>query len=281
MAYSKPSKYVEYTKLRYLILAIGALLVAGFSVDVYLNPSYYFGSSDNSGAGNSIRQIPSVSLTDPAVKKNQPGDFPSIAGGSNPSSTLSLAEIVHEEIGDNPVQGYIRQCLVLSGDIQMQSLGVFLNQHYQSLLDRRLKYHDRPKSILLFVFKDRESFEVGSGSNWLARLDFDEGEALEIEYKEKAIDALHSEPEVKFGYAEEERKSIFFELLEAERRGTLEAESAYFNNKENLTKEELFEMVELKKDLWEKYQKPVREKYGLTENQEVEITREALEKGWF
>ena len=86
--------------------------------------------------------------------------------------------------------------------------------------------------------------------------------------------------EDKFGFSKEERRMIYKELIASERQATKEADYKYPLDKLGITMDEIKKNGGLNNELREKYTKQVREKYGITEDQETKIVVEAFEEGW-
>jgi hypothetical protein len=85
--------------------------------------------------------------------------------------------------------------------------------------------------------------------------------------------------EIKFGFSVEERRAIFIELVETEDKATRDADEKYpivaTGTMEDLKKNANYNDERLKK-----YESEIREKYGLTEEQESEISLEGLLNNW-
>lgn len=88
------------------------------------------------------------------------------------------------------------------------------------------------------------------------------------------------ESEDKFGFSEEERRQIFKEIIAAEDRAMNEADTKYPLDKAGVTMDDFEKNSDLNNELTEKYKGQVRKKYGITEDQEMEIIVEAFMEGW-
>ena len=84
------------------------------------------------------------------------------------------------------------------------------------------------------------------------------------------------------GYTEEERKVIFFELLDLERQAEEEAISEFPIDEAdpNYSEENYDNYKELKRQLSRQYKAELAEKYGFTVDQIDAIRREGFQKDW-
>ena len=204
------------------------------------------------------------------------------------TSDIPEYSILSEEVYDAPVKTQIVLNLLVSGEISEQGLITLLNQHYSSLSTRTgFKYHDYPTNIYIYAYTSEERAESGMGL-WIAMLlkDYDDVEPT-INVNEQQIAQLDAQPEDKFGLSEPERQQIWYEIIEAERRASQEAQQEFPDldpldpdYSESAFMEQLNKQIELQRILDERYKNELAEKYGLTLEQLDEIAVEGLTKYW-
>jgi hypothetical protein len=78
----------------------------------------------------------------------------------------------------------------------------------------------------------------------------------------------------KFGLTLEQRKAVFAELADAERRAETDAESDVHEPPESM------EQVDRTQRLAQEYKAAVAARHGLTQEQAVEISAEGMAEGW-
>lgn len=84
------------------------------------------------------------------------------------------------------------------------------------------------------------------------------------------------EPDVRNGMSESERRTIFDTLVSAERKARSDADSRF----PLTTPENIDQNSELNQELTQEYKANVREQYGITEDVQIKIEVEGVQKGW-
>ncbi|MFC1467654.1 hypothetical protein ACFLQY_03045 [Verrucomicrobiota bacterium] len=206
-----------------------------------------------------------------------------------PSITLPTYEILNQDKYDAPIKTQLSIDVVVSGEITEQNLKLLLKELYSKAnATRGFKYHGgKPTHVFIYLYPTKVHAEAGMGQ-WLAMLSkVGDGAPIETNVKKELIANLGAEPEVKFGYSEEERKAIFRAIVLAEDKATTESERLYplpDPSKGGYSQEEaqkqFMKQAEANNALREKYTKQVAEKFELTTEQLRAISVESFEKNW-
>lgn len=193
-----------------------------------------------------------------------------------PEKTIVLPDyvIVKEDKYDAPVKTQVEQHILVTGEINEENLKDLLRQQFDSIMQRRgFKHHDAPTNVYIYTYDTKERAEAEQGL-WLAMLQMsplDNGEP-EITIKREQIARIGQEPEEKFGLSEAQRKEIYKEIIEAERRAT---DEAIVREPTDINKQ-----VKLQQELTEKYKDELANKYSLNEDQLISIGNEGITNQW-
>lgn len=133
---------------------------------------------------------------------------------------------------------------------------------------------DRPQLVFIYLYTSEQHASSGMGQ-WIGMVSKSGGEAEpSFSINEGELNSLGETPELKFGYTEEERKEIWFEIIHAEDRADAEAMEKYPDM------EPYDEYADYYDDLSAQYKQEVADAYELTMDQLDEIAFEGLSKNW-
>lgn len=96
-------------------------------------------------------------------------------------------------------------------------------------------------------------------------------------------EGLSRHSEEKFGLSEEKRRAIYREFMEAERRADEKAQKVYplSPGKDEFNRQQIDRQIDLMRSLTRKYIRQIRERHGITVEQQETIDVEAIKKGWY
>jgi hypothetical protein len=149
--------------------------------------------------------------------------------GDGSQSPLPEYRILDKEVYDVPIKTQIRLDVLASANVTPEGLRkLLLDLCRQTLSERGFKYHEgRPTHVFIYVYPTEEHQASGSGQ-WLGMLSKPgTDEEPRVALNEDFIEQLDDPPVEKFGYSENERKSVFRLLVDIETNADDEAEAEY------------------------------------------------------
>ena len=195
--------------------------------------------------------------------------------GTDFDSSVTLnGKILPDEIIDTPVKVQVVRKIILEDPATEEEIKQIIMAQYMEIRRRTgFKYRKHPSHIGIYLF-DAENKAKADEALWLGMLWTTENSATlpEVQINKFRLPYAWSKPEERFGLSEEERVSIFIELVLAEDRASYESRKKY--------------PVSLKKQgalcekLEEEYKSVIGKKYRLTRSQLLEICVEAEQEGW-
>ncbi|HPF38965.1 MAG TPA: hypothetical protein PK093_10000 [Phycisphaerae bacterium] len=135
---------------------------------------------------------------------------------------------------------------------------------------------ERPNAVFIFAYA-RQRYHAEAAGSWVGQLYFTEGKGKqakepEINISEERLAIMFEPDEDRFGLTEEQRKKVFYRLVEAEDRAMDRAGA----NAADVSKYD----GEMALRLEEKYIKRICKKYKITREQAKQIAMEGAQKGW-
>ncbi|MBX3493405.1 MAG: hypothetical protein KF899_10605 [Parvibaculum sp.] len=186
-----------------------------------------------------------------------------------------MFSLLDEEIYDVQIKTQIAQNIVVLGLPSEAEIRTELTDRYRAAMARRgFEYHNPATNIYIYIYGSEEQARAGQGLwvGMLAKSALNNGEP-QITISESRLAALSNAPEDRFGLSEDQRKRVFRETVASENRATKEAMARVPNS-------ELMKQIQLEGELMEKYKGEVARKYGLSEEQMLQISVEGIKSGW-
>ena len=148
-------------------------------------------------------------------------------------------------------------------------------QQYDEIMDRRgFEYHRQPyERLRLHAYETSRARREQAMSLWLSMLDknFDAPEP-NVSVRSELIANFGAAPEEQFGLTEDERRSVFIELIEVERRAWEEAEAQ--------VPDDISASGDIRNELTERYEAELATQRGLTGEQLDAIGLEGVTEQW-
>lgn len=194
----------------------------------------------------------------------------------DPLSESSITySMVDEKISDTPIKTQIEQHIVASGLPTKAVLEAEILKRYRLAKARRgFRYHNPATNVYIYVYGTKEQAIAGQGL-WIGMVAMgpsDKGEPRVL-INEERLTSLSQGPEERFGLSEQKRKEVFRSIAVAEDRATREAIA-------RVPDSQIIKQVDVERALGEKYKMEIAGRYGLTEDQLLEITLEGVTNGW-
>ena len=193
-------------------------------------------------------------------------------------------QVWKEETHDTPLSTYVRMDIVVSGHITREGLDALLRRLFQQIRERKdFKYHDQP-GVQIGAYTSVAHAKSGMGL-WIALLNAHYADTYpEVSFSENQLALLDQMPETRLGFTEEQRMTIFYEIVQAEDRSWKEAMQRYPDLSPGSSSEEfrrqLLKQADEQDRLLEIYEKRLASKYDLTREQLDEIGYEGANKSW-
>ena len=211
-------------------------------------------------------------------------------GTSGKDAPMPTYDVVDRGTYDAPIKTQIELHAVVSGTLTELGLKQLLQKLYdEANATRGFKYHrGKPTHVFIYLYTSRDHFKSGMGQ-WIAMLSkVGEGSRIETKVKTELIAQLDAKPEVKHGFPESKRKEIFRAIVTAEHRADADAQRMLYpvpdpskpGYSQAKASEQLMKRAEARNTLMEKYESEVLERYGITQEQLMDISVEALTKNW-
>ncbi|MBU1809060.1 MAG: hypothetical protein KJ661_05835 [Candidatus Omnitrophica bacterium] len=211
-------------------------------------------------------------------------------GGINDNAALKNPEyeIIDEKITDEPVKTQVHLAVLVSGKVTKEWVTKLLYDLYDSAMERAdFKYHKQPTNVYIYAVISKEHYEAGMGQ-WIAMLAKSYSDTKpNISVNELQIAKIGAQPIEKFGLSQAKRQEIWTELVRAEDMAYAEAENAYPvpeawkpSYSLELARQQMEKQATLQEEFYGKYKAEIMAKYGLTQEQEADISYEAYEKDW-
>ncbi len=182
--------------------------------------------------------------------------------------------------------------LISGGNITRDGLTTLLNDVYSQTRQRSgFKYHSHPTNVLIFAYRTREHFKSDAGL-WIAKLADDSGPIgqtgpVTIDFDDKQLAQVGTQPEDKPGLTEDKRKQIYKEIVAGEDKAARIAEQKYGLSEKQIRRtppdkfsEVIKKQNEFEESLSNKSKDDLAVRYKLSRKQVDEIAREGLEKRW-
>jgi hypothetical protein len=227
-----------------------------------------------------------MSYTDYEIIKSEDGSHKALGD-------KLLSEYSSQELNSLPLNKRISYSIVVSSKIKEAQVHPTIEK---IITDLTTKDRDIDE-IILFVYSDKELVgnpydvatavwgkdgSLGKVSAEIAKSNDRTGYQITIQVKENLEEYLLQigMSEEKFKLSEEERRQFYKELIATERQATIDADSKYPIDKAGVTKEEITKNTDFNYELTQKYTAELLLKYGITEDQSMEISMEAWDEGW-
>lgn len=183
--------------------------------------------------------------------------------------------LLNERVSDSAIKTEIEQNVLVSGIPTREGLENEILKRYREISSRTgFTYHKNPTNIYIYVYGTKEQAEAGWGL-WIGMIakSFNEKNEPKVSIDDGRLNALSAKEENKFGFSETDRKKIFKEMTDAEDRAMKEA-------MKQIPDSQFMKQIDLQRELEEKYETQLGEKYGLSKDQLFEIGVEGVTKGW-
>lgn len=167
---------------------------------------------------------------------------------------------------------------------------------FQKVLNEIISSDNEIDQIVIFMYSDKEVIngaydvakaewapngEWGTVTPEIARNNDRTSYQIKLQIRDDLENYLENrnKSEIKFGFSDTQRKQIFIELVGAEDRAMKDADEK-FPIVATGTMDDLKKYANYNNERLEIYEAEIREKYGLTEEQESELSLEGLVKNW-
>lgn len=207
--------------------------------------------------------------------------------GTVPVQQQLTYRVLDEEVYDAPIKTQLEMSVLVSGDVSRGSLRRLLNDLSRQMAERTgFKHHPRPTHLVLAAYLTEEHYRSGAGQ-WVAQFLKIGDRKPEFHINERQMGQIGKAPEEKYGRTEDERKTIYYELVKAEDRANREATAKYpdidpmspdFSPQASM--EQLEKQYDYAGQIVVVYTRQVAEKHHLTDDQIKGISQEGLMKDW-
>jgi len=192
--------------------------------------------------------------------------------------------VVDRQTYDVPLKTQIQLHAIVSGTLTESGLRQLLLELFiKANAMRGFKYHEgRPTHVGIYVYTSEDHFKSDSGQ-WIAMLVKNgEGAPLETRVKAELIAQLDAKPEAKYDLSEASRREVYLESIRADDRAHAEAERLIPLDGLNgqAQRQAWRKQGVLIDELWENFNAEIAKKYGITNEQLLDICREAQAKNW-
>jgi hypothetical protein len=197
-------------------------------------------------------------------------------------------EILSREVYDIPLKTQVSISLLVTPTIRRDDLVAALEDVYKRTADETgFKYHHVPSHIFIYAYPSREHAASGMGQ-WLGMVErVGDQDAAHLTVADDRLASNLLPREVKFGITEEDRRSIFQEIVRSEDRAASEAElrcpspdplKPGYSSAAVLRA--LHKEQNMKEHLESLYKQRLTARYHLSRNQLAEISGEGMKKNW-
>ena len=187
--------------------------------------------------------------------------------------------LLDEKTVDLPAKAELTVELIVEPALpSAEGLRVLLNSLFEQAHARTgFRWHKHPTNIYIEAFLSEDHARSGAG-RWIAQLLWIKGEhdAPRVTVRDDVLAALAEGPQTRFGLTEPQRKRIYWELLEAEYRANMEAESQTPSTFHDLAED----IAKRAEQLRQRYIRDLLKEHAITQAQLDEITREGAIKLW-
>ena len=198
----------------------------------------------------------------------------------SPGNAIALADsltyrVVKENIHDVPIKTQIEQHIVVSGVPTKAELKTEILKRYRAATARRgFRYYIPATNIYIYVYGTEQQARAGQGL-WIGMIakSFSDKGTPRVRINEDRLAALSQAPKRRFGLSEQRRRQVFRDLVAAEDLARRDAKTRVPDSR-------LMEQITLGHKLGEIYKANVAQQYGLTNDQLLKISVEALKNGW-
>lgn len=137
-------------------------------------------------------------------------------------------KIYDRKVFDAPIKTQVTLDVVVSGDVDKESLDSLLDQLFLSESQKSgYKYSDFPTHLFFYIYASEEHARSGQGQ-WLAMLSRigDDG-VVDKSFRENYINQLKMPEEIKYSLSESTRQQIWREIVLAEHQSSKKADEYY------------------------------------------------------
>ena len=224
-------------------------------------------------------QEPSTSAVEPVSYEIVEEDDTSVLYDGEMAKRKGYRVVVGTEIDRDQVEPTVRKIIsdITAKDDEIDSIHLYL-------------YSTESRANGLYDIAMAEwapDGNVGNLTGRIAKNNIRDNYEIDLEIKEDLEDYLNkiTSPEERFGFTEEGRKEIFRELVRCEDKGDVRSAKYYDPNCEACpeyreTEDWMAEMGEKMDEIIKACEAEVRQEYGITEDQEDEISIEGMEESW-
>ena len=184
-------------------------------------------------------------------------------------------ELAEENTHEAPIKTQVERRLVVPLSHTPEQLCRILNEQFDEVMDLRgFEHHTKPTNVYIYAH-DTEEKAMAGGSTWIAMLAFSQGDsAPELTIDEDRLASLREPPSERFGFDEEMRKIVYWELVAIER------EAAEIAMREYPNPADWEKQIALEEKLIAEGRAEVIGKHCLSSEAETGIAVEGIRKGW-
>ncbi|CAN0263622.1 unnamed protein product [Ectocarpus fasciculatus] len=189
-------------------------------------------------------------------------------------STDLLVEVITDSISESPIKAEAMQHLVVGGEVTPQNIEHLLLRRFErAMATSNLRHHEELTSVHFYAYETREQAESGQGL-WFAMLSMAPGSEGEpgVYIRDEVLAEIGKPPQSKLGLSESERRSIYKQLVAAERRSTQDAERKHPSD--------LMKKIDYEDVLLKQYQAEIASASGISREQVMEIILEGVMSRW-
>jgi len=246
------------------------------------------GCGDSQQQGTSGKET-EQKLTERMAGSATPAPQPTVPAQTKPDAPMPTYDVVDRDTYDAQIKTQIELHAVVSGTLTELGLKQLLQKLYdEANATRGFKYHGgKPTHVFIYLYTSRDHFESGMGQ-WIAMLSkIGENSRVNTQVNTELISQLDAKPGIKHGLPESKRKEIFRTIVTAEDRANADAQRMFPlpdplkpGYSQAKARAQVMKQSEALNTLTKKYETEVAKRYGITEEQLLDISVEGIEKNW-
>lgn len=211
----------------------------------------------------------SIALTALTACGSESMPVPEAGPGEDFSVTL-----VDETLSDTPIRTSVEQHFAIEGVPSAEGLKAEMQRRFMEAMARAgFRHRGSPEAAYLYFYASEEQAKAGLAL-WVGMIAKGPSDARSSEtVNESRLALLSNVSEERFGFSEEERRTIFHDLLAAEDRAEREARS-------RVPDSDWERQIDLERNLADRYKAEIRVRWEIDEETIRGITVEGVTSGW-
>lgn len=194
--------------------------------------------------------------------------------------TIPPHVVLADEESDLPGKAQVVLQVLTVGQVEETELRQLLHLLYVAAKSRRgFQFQEAPTLIGVYAYQSEDHFKTERGQ-WIGMLIWHSPEENpKVTIRTDVLASMLEGPEERFGFSEDARRAIWRDLVLAEERAIRESDEEYPPDQLN-TADAFKAYAGFLRRLQEKYASEVRQRHGITPEQDADISFEAYRKNW-